>query len=126
MRRWMALPAAMLVLVLVIAGCGGGGSSSSSSESTEATETEPTETEPTETGEETEGTQEDASGSGKDIFFAATGVTDGELLRGVRYTPRRVLTHSLSMRSRSGAIRFIDGRHHPERSNLIRSGTADA
>ena len=64
--------------------------------------------------------------SGKDIFFAATGVTDGELLRGVRYTPRRVLTHSLSMRSRSGAIRFIDGRHHPERSNLIRSGTADA
>ena len=64
--------------------------------------------------------------SGKDIFFAATGVTDGELLRGVRYTPRRVLTHSLSMRSRSGAIRFIDGRHHPERSNLIRSGTVDA
>ena len=59
-------------------------------------------------------------------FFAATGVTDGELLRGVRYTPRRVLTHSLSMRSKSGAIRFIDGRHHPERSNLIRSGTADA
>jgi fructose-1,6-bisphosphatase II len=64
--------------------------------------------------------------SGKDIFVAVTGVTDGELLRGVRYTPRRVLTHSLSMRSRSGAIRFIDGRHHPERSNLIRSGTADA
>src|SRR3954470_16459323 len=64
--------------------------------------------------------------SGKDIFFAATGVTDGELLRGVRYTPRRVLTHSLSMRSRSGAVRFIDGRHHPERSNLIRPGTAEA
>ena len=44
--------------------------------------------------------------SGKDIFFAATGVTDGELLRGVRYTPRRVLTQSLSMRSKSGAIRY--------------------
>lgn len=42
MRRWMALPAALLLLVLVIAGCGGGGSSSSSSESTEATETEET------------------------------------------------------------------------------------
>ncbi len=66
MRRWMALPTAMLVLVLVIAGCGGGGSSSSSSESTEATETEPTET-----GEETEGTKEDTSGSGKDVFFLA-------------------------------------------------------
>jgi fructose-1,6-bisphosphatase II len=62
--------------------------------------------------------------SGQDIFFAATGVTDGELLRGVRYTARRVLTQSLSMRSKSGAIRLIDGRHHPERSNLIRVGGA--
>src|SRR4051812_13948446 len=58
---------------------------------------------------------------GEDIFFAATGVTDGELLRGVRYTPRRILTQSLSMRSRSGAVRVIEGRHHSERSNLIRS-----
>jgi fructose-1,6-bisphosphatase II len=63
--------------------------------------------------------------SGSDIFFAATGVTDGELLRGVRYGPRRVLTHSLSMRSTSGAIRIIEGRHHPERSNLIRVGGPD-
>ena len=39
-------------------------------------------------------------------------MTDGELLRGVRYTPRRVLTQSLSMRSKSGAIRLIEGRHH--------------
>jgi len=58
--------------------------------------------------------------SGEDVFFAATGVTDGELLRGVRYGPRRVRTQSLSMRSRSGAVRVIDGRHHTERSNLIR------
>jgi fructose-1,6-bisphosphatase II len=58
--------------------------------------------------------------SGDDVFFAATGVTDGELLRGVRYTPKRVYTQSLSMRSRSGAIRVIEGRHHAERSNLIR------
>jgi fructose-1,6-bisphosphatase II len=55
-----------------------------------------------------------------DVFFAATGVTDGELLRGVRYGPRRVLTQSLSMRSKSGAVRVIDGRHHTKRSNLIR------
>jgi fructose-1,6-bisphosphatase II len=60
--------------------------------------------------------------SGDDIFFAATGVTDGELLRGVRYTPQRVLTQSLSMRSKSGAIRIIEGRHHAQRSNLIRAG----
>jgi fructose-1,6-bisphosphatase II len=57
-----------------------------------------------------------------DVFFAATGVTDGELLRGVRYTPRRVLTQSLSMRSKSGAVRVIEGRHHAGRSNLIRAG----
>jgi fructose-1,6-bisphosphatase II len=59
--------------------------------------------------------------SGEDIFFAATGVTDGELLRGVRYRPGRVHTQSLSMRSRSGAVRVIDGKHHALRSNLIRA-----
>jgi fructose-1,6-bisphosphatase II len=58
--------------------------------------------------------------SGEDVFFAATGVTNGELLRGVRYRPDRVHTQSLSMRSRSGAVRVIDGRHHAVRSNLIR------
>jgi fructose-1,6-bisphosphatase II len=58
--------------------------------------------------------------SGDDVFFAATGVTSGELLDGVRYGARRVLTQSLSMRSRSGAVRVIDGRHHRDRSNLIR------
>jgi fructose-1,6-bisphosphatase II len=40
----------------------------------------------------------------------------------VRYTPQRVLTQSLSMRSKSGAIRVIEGRHHARRSNLIRAG----
>ncbi|HEY7618752.1 MAG TPA: class II fructose-bisphosphatase [Solirubrobacteraceae bacterium] len=60
--------------------------------------------------------------AGSDVFFAATGVTDGELLRGVRYGPRRVLTQSLSMRSKSGAVRVIEGRHHTQRSNLIRTG----
>ena len=55
---------------------------------------------------------------GATCFFAATGVTDGELLRGVRYTPRRVFTQSLSMRSKSGAVRLIEGRHHSGGSNL--------
>ena len=64
--------------------------------------------------------------SGEDVFFAATGVTSGELLAGVRYRPGRVLTQSLSMRSRSGAVRYIDGRHHIGRSNLIRPGVDDA
>jgi fructose-1,6-bisphosphatase II len=60
--------------------------------------------------------------AGSDVFFAATGVTGGELLQGVRYGPRRVLTQSLSMRSKSGAVRIIEGRHHTQRSNLIRAG----
>jgi fructose-1,6-bisphosphatase II len=61
--------------------------------------------------------------AGDDVFFAASGVTDGELLRGVRYGPRRVLTQSLSMRAKSGAVRLIEGRHHTQRSNLIRAGS---
>jgi fructose-1,6-bisphosphatase II len=60
--------------------------------------------------------------SGEDVFFAATGVTHGELLGGVRFTPRRVFTQSLSMRSKSGAVRVIAARHHVVRSNLIRAG----
>ena len=49
--------------------------------------------------------------SGEDVFFAATGITDGELLRGVRYTGESARTQSLVMRSRSGTIRIIDGIH---------------
>jgi fructose-1,6-bisphosphatase II len=57
--------------------------------------------------------------SGDDVFFAATGVTDGALLKGVRFETHQVITHSISMRSRSGTIRLIEGRHDPERSGLI-------
>jgi fructose-1,6-bisphosphatase II len=57
--------------------------------------------------------------AGDNVFFAATGVTDGELLRGVRFQHREVLTQSLSMRSRSGAVRLIETRHQLGRSNLI-------
>jgi fructose-1,6-bisphosphatase II len=61
--------------------------------------------------------------AGEDVFFAATGVTDGELLRGVRFEHHEVVTQSLSMRSRSGAVRLIDTRHQQGKSNLIaRSG----
>jgi len=57
--------------------------------------------------------------SGDNVFFAATGVTDGELLRGVRFEHQEVLTQSLSMRSRSGAVRLIETRHQLGSSNLI-------
>src|SRR6266508_221160 len=57
--------------------------------------------------------------AGDNVFFAATGVTDGELLRGVRFEHQEVLTQSLSMRSRSGAVRLIETRHQLGRSNLI-------
>jgi len=53
------------------------------------------------------------------VFVAATGVTDGELLRGVRYSADRATTHSLSMRSLSGAVRFIETRHRISTSNLV-------
>ena len=48
---------------------------------------------------------------GDNCFFAATGVTDGELLKGVRYEPGLVHTQSLVMRSRSGTVRLIDAQH---------------
>jgi fructose-1,6-bisphosphatase II len=48
---------------------------------------------------------------GDDVFFVATGITDGELLRGVRYQGDGAATHSLVMRSRSGTIRSIISEH---------------
>ena len=48
---------------------------------------------------------------GDNCFFAATGITDGELLKGVRYEPGLVHTQSLVMRSRSGTVRLIDAQH---------------
>jgi fructose-1,6-bisphosphatase II len=49
--------------------------------------------------------------AGDNIFFAATGITDGELLKGVRYHGAGARTYSVIMRSRSGTIRSIDARH---------------
>jgi fructose-1,6-bisphosphatase II len=46
-----------------------------------------------------------------DVMFAATGVTDGFLLRGVRYLGDGAETHSVVTRSRSGTVRFIRARH---------------
>src|SRR5512133_4189450 len=53
--------------------------------------------------------------AGSDVFVAATGVTTGSLLRGVRYEPNGVVTDSIVMRSRSGTVRMIQARHHLEK-----------
>lgn len=50
--------------------------------------------------------------SGEDVFFAATGITDGALLRGVRYDEHGAVTYSVVARSRSGTLRFIESRHN--------------
>ena len=48
---------------------------------------------------------------GDNCFFAATGITDGELLQGVRYHDFGATTQSLVMRSRAGTVRFVSARH---------------
>ena len=48
---------------------------------------------------------------GEDVFFAATGVTDGDVLRGVHYETVGVTTESLVMRTRSGTVRRIQATH---------------
>ena len=53
--------------------------------------------------------------AGDDVFVAATGVTTGSLLRGVRYEPNGVVTDSIVMRSRSGTVRMVQARHHLEK-----------
>ena len=50
-----------------------------------------------------------------DVFFVATGITDGELLRGVQYRAGGCTTQSLVMRSKSGTIRSIDSLHSLEK-----------
>jgi fructose-1,6-bisphosphatase II len=57
--------------------------------------------------------------SSNDVFFAATGITDGELLEGVRYTGNGAETHSLSIRGKTGTIRWIVGKHNFKKLNPI-------
>ncbi|WP_404429759.1 class II fructose-bisphosphatase [Sutcliffiella horikoshii] len=57
---------------------------------------------------------------GDDAIFAATGVTDGELLRGVQFKGTNATTHSVVMRAKSGTVRFIDGQHNiKKKPNLV-------
>lgn len=49
--------------------------------------------------------------SSDDVFFSATGITDGELLKGVRYTEFGAVSHSLVVRGRSKTVRIIETEH---------------
>lgn len=62
---------------------------------------------------------------GDDIFFAATGITDGELLRGVHYFGDGATTQSLVMRSRSGTVRRIDATHRLSKLRVLSGVEAD-
>jgi fructose-1,6-bisphosphatase II len=59
---------------------------------------------------------------GEEVFFAATGVTTGALLRGVRYTPDGAITDSIVMRSRSGTVRRIEAHHAFEKLEALSGG----
>ncbi len=64
--------------------------------------------------------------SGDDVFFVATGITDGELMKGVRYRAGGASTHSLVMRSRSGTIRSITSDHHLQKLRAYAAVNFDA
>ncbi|HEX8918673.1 MAG TPA: class II fructose-bisphosphatase [Chloroflexota bacterium] len=59
-----------------------------------------------------------------DVFFAATGITSGEFLGGVRYQGDRARTHSIMMRSRSGTLRRFDTHHHIGLKRSLPMGSA--
>ena len=50
-----------------------------------------------------------------DCFFAGTGISGGDFLRGVRYTGRHAITHSLVIRGKTGTLRYIESYHDLER-----------
>jgi fructose-1,6-bisphosphatase II len=55
--------------------------------------------------------------SGDNVFFCATGVTDGDLLKGVRYQPGGCTTQSIVMRSKSGTVRMVEAYHRLSKLN---------
>jgi fructose-1,6-bisphosphatase II len=59
--------------------------------------------------------------AGDEHFFAATAITQGDFLRGVRYTSTGVITHSLVTRSRSGTWRVVEAHHQWEKLTRISS-----
>jgi fructose-1,6-bisphosphatase/sedoheptulose 1,7-bisphosphatase-like protein len=53
-----------------------------------------------------------------DVMFAATGVTGGDFLKGVRFRAEGALTQSVVMRSQTGTIRYIDAEHNFRRKQI--------
>jgi fructose-1,6-bisphosphatase II len=64
--------------------------------------------------------------AGEDLFVAATGVTSGALLRGVRLSAAGAETESIVMRSRSGTVRRVAAYHPSEKIRRLRKGVRDA
>jgi fructose-1,6-bisphosphatase II len=68
--------------------------------------------------------------SGENVFFCATGVTDGDLLKGVRFFGGGCTTQSIVMRSKSGTVRMVDAYHRLSKLNEYSAvdftGDADA
>jgi fructose-1,6-bisphosphatase II len=64
--------------------------------------------------------------AGEDVFVAATGVTSGALLRGVRLSAAGAETESIVMRSRSGTVRRVAAYHPSEKIRRLRKGARDA
>ena len=50
-----------------------------------------------------------------DAFFAATGISGGDFLRGVQYTGSGAITHSLAIRAKTGTFRYIESHHNWDR-----------
>ena len=63
--------------------------------------------------------------AGDNVFFSATGVTDGDVLEGVRYEGSRATTESLSMRSQSGTVRRMGARHDRAKLRAVTAGRYD-
>jgi fructose-1,6-bisphosphatase II len=64
--------------------------------------------------------------TGDNCFFVATGITSGELLRGVRYGSGTAVTNSLVMRSKSGTIRVIEAHHRLDKVAALAGSTAQS
>lgn len=54
-----------------------------------------------------------------DCFFAATGISGGDFLRGVRYSGRHAVTHSLVIRGKTGTLRYVESYHNMKRLSKI-------
>lgn len=57
---------------------------------------------------------------GDEVFFSATGISDGDLLKGVVYTGNnQATTHSVVMRAKTGTIRFVEARHKLDKNDIL-------